>query len=265
VTPTKTFVLRKPGGTVVPPPTEPPTPPPTEPPGPPPVTSTHYSFLDGTAITAPADAARWNRCTTVRWSADFTRATSGNGLSRAAEKARWESVFAEVASVSGYTFQYVDLADGAGTIDGSGRVTGFSSRTAAYASTDVVVTYAAPGDSGSYRAPDLAGNVIGYGGPMWSISSAGKRIVAGQVLIDYGDVTALSLDANDLRSLYLHELGHALGLGHYSDKEQVMNPSLSNPVVTAYAAGDQTGLYSLASQPCFTGGGLAALGTTALR
>jgi hypothetical protein len=175
------------------------------------------------------------------------------------------SVFAEVSAVSGYTFQYVDLPPGAGTVDASGRITGFSSGTGAYASTDLVVTYAAPGDAGSYRAANLAGNVIGYGGPMWSISSAGKRIVAGQVLIDYGDVTTLSLDANDLRSLYLHELGHALGLGHYSDPAQVMNPSLSNPVVTAYAAGDQTGLWSLASQACFTGAGLAALDSTSLR
>jgi hypothetical protein len=83
VTPTKTFLVRKPGSTpVVPPPTDPPTPPPSTPPGPPATPSTHYAFLDGTAISAPAEAARWNRCTTVRWSGDFTKATAGNGLPR---------------------------------------------------------------------------------------------------------------------------------------------------------------------------------------
>ena len=39
-----------------------------------------------------------------------------------------------------------------------------------------------------------------------------------------------------------------------------MNPFVTNPPVTTYAAGDRTGLYALASQPCFTGAGLALLG-----
>jgi hypothetical protein len=186
VTATKTFVVTKPGsGPQVPPPPDPPVdPPPTDPPptDPPPVdpgpTSTHYSFLTTADISRPASMPRWNRCTPIRWSADFTRATSANGLDRAAEKTRWEGVFAEVSSVTGYTFQYVALADGAGTISG-GDVTGYGSGTGAYASTDVVVSYASPTDAGGYQASGLAGNVIGYGGPLWSISSAGSRIVRG--------------------------------------------------------------------------------------
>jgi predicted Zn-dependent protease len=67
------------------------------------------------------------------------------------------------------------------------------------------------------------------------------------------------------RSLYLHELGHALGLGHYSDTAQVMNPYVTSPPVTAYAAGDRTGLYALASQACFTGAGFSTLRTTTVR
>lgn len=266
-TPAKTFVLTTPGAPPVDPPADPPPPvdPPADPPSPPATSSTHYSFLDGTAITSAANAPRWNRCTTIRWAADFTRATAGNGLDRTAEKARWEAVFAAVSAATGYAFQYVDLPDGAGTITAGGDITGFGARTGGYANADVVVTYASDTDTGAYKAADLAGNVIGYGGPMWSISSAGKRIVAGEVLIDYADVTRLSLDSGDLTSLYLHEFGHALGLGHYSDTAQVMNPYVTNPPVTAYADGDRSGLYALASQTCFTGGGLALLGARTVR
>lgn len=49
-------------------------------------------------------------------------------------------------------------------------------------------------------------------------------------------------------AVYLHELGHVVGLGHVDDPGQLMHPS---PAFSAgYNAGDVTGLRALAAQPC---------------
>lgn len=262
VTATKTFVVTKPGsGPVVPPPPDPPVDPPPDPGAP---SAQHYTFLDSVPITTPGDAVRWDRCTPIRWSADFTRATAAAGLDAAAERTRWDAVLAEASARTGYTFTYVDAGAGAGTVGSNGYVTGFPS-TGAYASTDLVVTYASATDPGSYLAPGLDGTVIGYAGPAWTTVAGGQRAVAGQVLIDYSDVLELSLDGADLTSLYLHELGHVLGLDHYLDTTQVMNPFVASPPVTAYGDGDRTGLHALASQPCFTALASPALRTTTRR
>jgi hypothetical protein len=43
----------------------------------------------------------------------------------------------------------------------------------------------------------------------------------------------------------LHELGHAVGLGHVTDSSQLMNASASSSGPTTYGAGDLTGLWQL--------------------
>jgi hypothetical protein len=50
----------------------------------------------------------------------------------------------------------------------------------------------------------------------------------------------------------LHELAHAVGLGHVSDATQLMNAFASTAGPTTYAAGDLTGLWQLgAAAGCF--------------
>ena len=97
------------------------------------------------------------------------------------------------------------------------------------------------------------------GGPVYWLADASDTTVniRGRVVIDYGDVTTFGLTAADITSLYLHEFAHVMGLGHFYDDTQVMNPYLPNPAPQDYRRGDRTGLAALASQPCFTGPSLA--------
>jgi hypothetical protein len=228
-------------------------------PGQGPAYATHYSFLSGGAIAYRA--ARWDRCRPIRVTGDFARVTSAS-LTPAGERARWIGVLTKVAAASGYSFVWLDSAAGRGTLDDQGNITGVRSSTGAYAPgrahADIVVTYASAHDTGRYYGEDLRGSTVGYGGPVWrELSSPTRRqAVAGQVIIDYEDVKGLGLASrNLLTDLYLHEFGHVMGLGHYADPTQVMNPGLAQspdgPLLD-YRRGDREGLLALARQACTT-------------
>jgi predicted Zn-dependent protease len=54
----------------------------------------------------------------------------------------------------------------------------------------------------------------------------------------------------DLLSVFLHELGHMLGLAHVNDVNEIMNPFGQGK--TTLGLGDQEGLWRLGtSQSCF--------------
>jgi hypothetical protein len=73
-------------------------------------------------------------------------------------------------------------------------------------------------------------------------------------------VIAFSLNATGLSAgwgtdswgeVYLHELGHMVGLAHVSDTSQMMNPYVP-PIPAAYGNGDRTGLGLLGRGSCLT-------------
>jgi hypothetical protein len=91
----------------------------------------------------------------------------------------------------------------------------------------------------------LGGEELGYGGFLSTYTfDAGRvtsdRITQGYVVIDAPYYRHLSTAVR--RSLLLHELGHAVGLGHSTDASQVMYPVVSTQSPTNYAAGDLAGL-----------------------
>ena len=77
------------------------------------------------------------------------------------------------------------------------------------------------------------------------VSSRAGAITASSVVIDMGD-TARTLDwaSGGTGTTLLHELAHAVGLGHVPDSSQVMFPSTS-PGVATYGGGDLRGLWQV--------------------
>lgn len=85
----------------------------------------------------------------------------------------------------------------------------------------------------------------GRGG--WSATwGAGKpvRITSGYVVIRAGQPLAMGFGAGVTRGrVLLHELGHAVGLGHVDDPVMAMDDTVSyRSPIAAYQAGDRTGL-----------------------
>src|SRR5262249_17239992 len=71
--------------------------------------------------------------------------------------------------------------------------------------------------------------------------------------------TATGVD--EIQALYLHELGHALGLGHTSDRMQIMYPTIQGNVPARLGAGDLAGLKALSGGSCWKTASYRAPGT----
>lgn len=84
---------------------------------------------------------------------------------------------------------------------------------------------------------------IGVGG--FTPGSAGQ-IAASYVVVDAAALSTLT--RADRLQLYLHELGHADGLAHVTDPNQVMYPRLHEPALTQYGSGDLAGLAILGNR-----------------
>ncbi len=83
----------------------------------------------------------------------------------------------------------------------------------------------------------LSGRVVGVATPT-NVIPDGAEIVGGSAAfrVDYVEYA----NKSESRTLLLHELGHALGLGHSKDKNSVMYPIVTNTV--KLASGDVAGI-----------------------
>lgn len=86
----------------------------------------------------------------------------------------------------------------------------------------------------------LGGATVGQGGPS-AVIAAERQIVTANAVFRIDHVVRASTRA--VRSLYLHELGHALGLAHLRSPRNVMYPSVTDQV--RLGAGDIRGIRSL--------------------
>ena len=94
----------------------------------------------------------------------------------------------------------------------------------------------------------LSGQVVGVATPTSAIMDA-QEFLQGSAAFrtDYVEHASKS----ELRALLLHELGHAMGLGHSTDKKSVMYPTVSQ--ATTLTQGDLSGIkeFTKACDPSF--------------
>jgi hypothetical protein len=177
---------------------------------------------------------RWNPCRVIHYRVNLARAPRG-------ALPDIKTAVARVTSASGLRFHY----DGRTTT--IPRSTYGKSVNPAKTSSQLIIAWAAPG-KGTGRTDLLSSDphevgVGGYRAYSWTNGSSvhRMRILRGFVVI--------STRFNKLRGGFgtgpnrggalLHELGHAVGLGHTSDKRQIMYPTLTK--YASYGAGDRSG------------------------
>jgi len=195
--------------------------------------------------------ARWNPCRTHTYKVNLAAVPSA---SRSAVLAETLTALRTLAAKTGMSFAYK------GTTTEVPRPANIAQQSA-----DLVVAYTTPAKT-SY----LSGEANGYGGFIADMtttttttgtgtkSTYTTAIVKGFVVIDTPSMLRVytpGFGAGQRRgNLLLHELGHAVGLGHVNDARLLMNPVLSSLTPNGYIAGDLVGLGKVGRNAgCITG------------
>jgi hypothetical protein len=177
---------------------------------------------------------RWNPCAPIHYKVSLGRVVP------ASEVIQVRAAFDTVGeALGGVTFVYDGTTDVVpDVIDGS-----------AAADTDIVFAFATHG-SGPDGSDLLSGWEAGRGG-LAAAGSAGadgvtrQRPTHGSVVLDV-DVWKV-ISRHDRAVLYLHEIGHAVGLDHPRDDRQIMS-SGAYDLPVRYQSGDLAGLARLGRQ-----------------
>lgn len=192
-----------------------------------------YSSIFATQSPALANAG-WSSCSSpIAWTVDASELSAAE---TAAQVANIEAAFTEWTKASGLTFRY------AGTQELTYNDDAFTLKPAdgsAIEQRHIYLAFVADSDSGR-----LGGGVVGLGSPS-QVWQSTKEIVAGTAVFRTDHVTGAS-DSEDT-SLYLHELGHVLGLAHAAETANIMYPVVTDH--TSVGTGDTNGVRSM-TKPC---------------
>lgn len=195
----------------------------------------------------------WRPCNVfIGYSIDY-RGIAGTKLNKDVEAARWRKAFSMITAAVPWQ-RFRDLST-------SGTVYRPSASAKAFADQQIHITYATK-KPGPYHWNVNTGE-LGYGGLNWSLNRdrSFNRIEWGFIIVDATKASNMyvwpsphrSAGVDELLTLYVHEIGHALGLQHTSDKYQVMFPDLIPQKPNTLGAGDKTALRKLfPATPCPT-------------
>lgn len=185
-----------------------------------------YTFM---AEQAPGDPIRWDACGTVRWVFNPANAPAG-GL------AAVQSAVDRIASATGLRFAYdgttAETPTGA-YLDAQSATTGFRPLLVGWST----------GSASTLLAGQPAG-LVGMNQTIWARPASGAAHITSSVVALNAAVTARTSGANSWYTFALHELGHAVGLGHTSDPTQIMAPTIP-AAATDFGSGDLAGLAKL--------------------
>lgn len=179
-------------------------------------TAGDWSYLIG-------GGSRWDPCQVIRWVYN----PSGEGYPALSDVQR---AFARISGISGLAFKYV----GTTGYRYLGSSSGFPSEQA-----EITVGWADESE-----LPGLAGSVVGIGGGGGAYTHAADvavEMTRGYLTLDNGDVLPGGFDESGWGQVMLHEIMHALGLGHAREQVQVMFPMLTADSLS-FGAGDISGL-----------------------
>jgi hypothetical protein len=191
----------------------------------------------GYALTTNPDGsvARWDPCTSIHYvvNADHGGPGAADDVSTAVSL---------LARASGLRFVYDGPSSAVPQLSyGEGAAPG--------GAPPLLVSWAAPGQSDLLHGGSQAGE---GGWRSWGSSTRPTRIVTGYALLVSGDSIAPGFGPADKTTrgrVLLHELGHAVGLNHTTDPDQVMYPSSDGRATSGYGGGDQAGLTQVGSTP----------------
>jgi hypothetical protein len=187
-----------------------------------------YTFLS----THRGEPVRWDPCAPIRFK------VNRNGAVPASEVAHIVAAFRTLGrDLGGVRFLYA----------GSTTLVPDTTDQARRSGAPIVVAFASPG-TGSTRSSMLTGREAGRGGfgsTRWGSGDGPHVPVAttGAAVLDTRKARAMKRKTRN--AMYLHEIGHVLGLGHAGDRREIMYPTLLTAGPRTYASGDRAGLARL--------------------
>jgi hypothetical protein len=185
--------------------------------------SSEHAFLVNSTM------ARWDPCTVIGWRINVRQATTG-------ALADTKAAFKRISQATGFTFRYRGTTTGIPQADSNSWYPN---------DTQIVVAWARKKQSSIFNSiptADAAGMPYYLMGYHNGDGSSAYKISKGSVVIDstlrIKGGFAYGITRGDL---LMHELGHVMGLAHYSSSSEMMNPVMTRGAAR-YGRGDLAGL-----------------------